>query len=227
MFILLVNKDPLGRSLAATLVANGHEVSYLDAEEEYCQMVSMELGCLVTQGETTNINVLKEAGIERADVVVALLEKDIKNVMVAIFARQFEVPLILARLQQEHYRSAYELAGIHRIFSAFKFLQNDILISIEEPNVRHVMNLGDGRIEIASVVLPQSFVLADRPVSDLWNHQRFPKGALVLGLLEVSNQTFRLPSENPKLHEGDELLVIGTAEDVHKINEIVTRLRSR
>ena len=89
MYILLVNEEPLGRALAAALVESGHEVAYVDEDSEYCQMVASELGCLVIEGETTNIRVLQEAGIERADVVVALLEKDIKNIMVGLFARQF------------------------------------------------------------------------------------------------------------------------------------------
>jgi trk system potassium uptake protein TrkA len=124
MYILIVNEDPLGRSLAATLVAHGHEVAYLDEEAEYCNMIATELGCLVVQGETTNIRILQEAGIARADVLVVLLEKDIKNILVGLFGRQFRVPRILALLRQDHYRPAYELAGISDIFSAFDYLLN-------------------------------------------------------------------------------------------------------
>ena len=100
MYILIVNEDPLGRSLAEILVKNGHEIAYLDTDVEYCNQIAAELGCLVVHGDTTNINVLQEAGIERADVVIALHQKDIKNIMVGIFARQFGVPQIMARLRQ-------------------------------------------------------------------------------------------------------------------------------
>ena len=119
MYILIVNEQPLGRSLAAALVSHGHEVAYVDEEVEFCNMVSAEVGCLVIHGENTNLRILQEAGIERADVVVSLLNQDIKNIMVGLFAKQFNVPRILARLQQQHYRAAYELAGIDNIFSAF------------------------------------------------------------------------------------------------------------
>lgn len=66
MYILIVNEEPLGRALAAALLENGHEVAYVDEDPEYCNMVATELGCLVIQGESTNIRVLQEAGIERA-----------------------------------------------------------------------------------------------------------------------------------------------------------------
>jgi trk system potassium uptake protein TrkA len=225
VYVLIVNAEPLGRSLAAALVGNGHEVAYLDEEEEYCNRVATELGCLVIQGETTNINVLQEAGIERADVVVMLLEKDIKNIMVGLFARQFGVPLIMARLGQRHYRSAYELAGIHAVFSAFEYLQNKMLIAIEEPKVKQVMRLGSGRVEIASLEMTEDSPLVGKPLPELWESPGFPEGALVLGLLKADDQTFLLPRERPIIEVNDDVLLLGSPEDVHQVVQVLERRR--
>lgn len=227
MYILIVNEIPLGRALAAALVENGHEVAYVDEEAEYCNLVATELGCLVIHGETTNIRVLQEAGIERAQVVVALLEKDIKNIMVGLFARQFQVPTILARLRQEHYQSAYELAGITNVFSGFDYLLNQLLIAIEDPNVRQVMTLGNGRIEIAAIDVPSSSAFIGKPVNALWEHRHFPAGALLLGVLKSSDQIFHLPRTQPILEPDDELLALAPHEDIHRIANIVTGQRRR
>jgi trk system potassium uptake protein TrkA len=225
MYILIANADPIGRSLAAQLIAHGHEVAYVDENAEYCNQTATELGCLVIHGQTTNINILKEAGIERADVVVALLEKDIQNIMLGIFARQFEVPQIMARLRQEHYRSAYELAGIKKVFSEFSFLQNQMLIAIEDPSVKQVMELGDGHTEIAALVINDQSPLSGKKVTDLWEHAKFPKGALVLGVLRATDQRFLLPRDAPVVRPGDDLLIIGTPDDIHQISRLVTQRR--
>jgi len=227
MYILIVNEQPLGRSLAAALVNHGHEVAYVDEDGEFCNMVTSELGCLVIQGENTNLRVLQEAGLERADVVVALLDKDIKNIMVGLFAKQFNVPRILARLRQQHYRAAYELAGIDRIFSAFDFLLNELLMTIEEPNVRQVMNLGSGETEIAAIDVPERSPLLSQRLSTLWEHRDFPEGALILGLLKAQDQTFLLPREQPTLAAEDEVLALGNAEDIHQISLILSNKRQR
>jgi Trk K+ transport system NAD-binding subunit len=60
-------------------------------------------------------------------------------------------PGILARLHQQHYQAAYEFAGIDNIFSAFEYLLNEFLMAFEEPDVRQVMFLGQGGIEIAAI----------------------------------------------------------------------------
>ncbi len=225
MYVLIVNEQPLGRSLAAALVHDGHEVAYVDEDSEFCNMVTSELGCLVIQGETTNLRVLQEAGLEHADVVVALLDKDIKNIMIGLFAQQFGVPRIFARLRQQHYRAAYELAGIDKIFSAFDFLLNELLMTIEEPNVRQVINLGNGRTEIAAMDVPERSPLLGQQLAALWEHRNFPQGALILGLLKAREQAFSLPREQPVLEEGDELLALGNADDIHQITVILTGKR--
>ena len=221
MYILIVNEDPLGRSLAATLVKHGHEVAYLDENAEYCEMVAAELGCLVIQGETTNIRVLQEAGIERADVLVTLLDKDAKNIIVGIFGRQFHVPRILAWLRQQHYRSAYELAGIEYAISAFDYLHNELLVAIEEPNVRHIMALGDGRMEIIAIEVTKNSPFNGQEISTIWHHPDYPKDALILGLLKVESQTVYLTKERPKLEVGDDVLAAGPVDDVQTIAQIL------
>ena len=190
MYILIVNEQPLGRSLAAMLVKHGHEVAYVDRSSEHCQMITTELGCLVIQGEETNLRVLQEAGIERADVVVALLETDIKNIMVGLFAKQHGVPRILANLRQEHYRATYELAGIGNTFSAFDYLLNELLMFIEEPNVRKVMTLADGRIEIAAIDVP-----ADSPFLGSWSEPRY--GSIAISPKAPSSSAYSNSKNSP------------------------------
>jgi trk system potassium uptake protein TrkA len=225
MYVLIVNEQPLGRSLAAALVDRGHEVAYVDEEAEFCNMVTAEVGCLVIQGDNTNLRILQEAGIERADVVVALTDEDIKNIMIGLFAKQFGVPRILARLRQQHYRAAYELAGIDNIFSAFDFLLNEFLMTIEEPNVRQVMALGQGGIEIAAIDVPANSPIIDASLHTLWEHRKFPSGALILGLLKEEDQTFHLPRERPTVVENDEILALGSPDDIHQISLIVSGKR--
>ena len=223
MYILIVNEEPLGRVLAAKLIQNGHEVAYLDESRAYCELVAAELGCLVINGKTTHINLLKEAGIEHADIVVALNEKDIENIMVGIFARQFKVPRILARLRQAHYRSAYELAGIQELFSAFDHLLNKMVISIEDPYVKQVMTLGDGSTEIVTLDIKRTCHMVGKSLQALWDNPTYPQGLLTLGVNKSRGQKFVLPRDKPIFEVDDELLLIGQKEDISKVAKILGR----
>lgn len=223
MYILIVNEDPLGRALAAVLIDRGHEVAYLDASEEYCQMVAAELGCLVIRGETTNIRSLQEAGIERADVLVTLLEKDSKNIIVGLFGRQFGVPSILATMRQKHYQEAYALAGISNIFSAFDILFQRLLQAIEEPELRHIMALGDGTSQIAAIDVAADSAWVGRPLQDVWETPDFPQQMLILGLLKSRQQLFARSAERPTIEALDELIALGGAQDIHQLIQLLEK----
>jgi trk system potassium uptake protein TrkA len=227
MYVLIANEIPLGRQVASALVTHGHEVSYVDRDIDYCNMISTELGCLVVHGETTNMRVLHSAGIERADALITLHEKDIRNILVGLFGRQFGVRQIVALLRQEHYRAAYELAGIETVLSAFGFLLNELLIAVEAPTIRRVMALGDGHIELAEIDLSEDCPLIGETIDSLYFHDDFPRGAMVLGILHQNEQKLSLPRDKPTLRIGDEVLVVGTPADVQRIAGIMGQRRRR
>ena len=227
MYILIVNQLPLGRALAATLVDHGHEVAYLDKDAEYCNAVASELGCLVINGDPSNLRMLQEAGIERADAIITLLERDIENIMVGLFARQHNVPKILARLRQQHYRAAYQLAGITDIFSAFEYLHNELIIAVENPEIRHVMALGSGQVEIAAIDVAADSPLLGQDLTVLWQDADFPIGAIVLGLLKASEQLFHLPRDRQRIDPDDEVLLVASHDDVQRIARILNTRKRR
>ena len=66
---------------------------------------------------------------------------------------------------------------------------------------------------------------AGRSLDTLWQRPAFPKGALILGLLTAKGQAFVLPGERPELQAGDEILMIGTPDDVHRVSTLVSRQR--
>ena len=100
-------------------------------------------------------------------------------------------------------------------------------MAIEDPNVRQVMALGNGKIEIAAIDVPENSPWLGQNLSVLWEHQKFPKGALIMGLLKVREQVFFLPREMPTLAADDEVLVLGNDKDVHQISLILSNKRQR
>ncbi|MFN2252366.1 MAG: potassium channel family protein [Anaerolineae bacterium] len=225
MYILIANKVPLGRHVASALVSRGHEVAYVDESLEYCNLVSTELGCLTIEGEPTNLRVLQSADIERADAVIALLDEDIENILVGLFARQFGVPRIVAVLTHEHYRAAYELAGIENVRSSFDFLFNEVLIAVENPIIRRVMAVGDGRIEIAAIDVIADSPLIGQGVEAIFRHPDFPRAAMVLGLLHAGDRTVSVPRDAPVLRGDDEVLVVGTHQEVQAVAALMGHRR--
>jgi len=123
MLVLIVGAGRVGSAIARRALADGHEVSVLDADplshERLNDMESRsweDSGGRFTVGTALEVDALIEAGIERADVFIASTGGDNTNLVVAQVAqRRFEVPKVLCRVMDPARASWYTQQGLHTI----------------------------------------------------------------------------------------------------------------
>jgi trk system potassium uptake protein TrkA len=123
MFILICGAGRVGSSLARAMLADGHEVSCLDEDPESHARLEIELekswedmGGQFTVGTALEVDALRTAGIERADVFVASTDGDNTNIVIAqIATRRFAVPTVIARILDPYRAKWYEEQGLHTI----------------------------------------------------------------------------------------------------------------
>ncbi|HRL14069.1 MAG TPA: TrkA family potassium uptake protein [Aggregatilineales bacterium] len=107
--IIIVGCGRLGGSLANQLSAAGHRVVIIDRRDGAFDKLSVDFSGFKIAGDATELNILKTAQIERADILFATTTHDNTNLMVAQVARaMFDVPRVVARvfdpLREEIYR---------------------------------------------------------------------------------------------------------------------------
>ena len=73
MYIVIAGAGLVGCGLAKALVASRHDVVVVDPDKSVCEWVASHLGALALNGSATNIEILEQAGIEKADVAVATM----------------------------------------------------------------------------------------------------------------------------------------------------------
>jgi trk system potassium uptake protein TrkA len=122
-FVLIVGAGRVGSSLARTLLASGHEVSILDEDPLSHERLDAgqetrweESGGRFTVGHGLEIDALREAGIEGAEVFIAATDGDNTNLTIAQIAqRQFEVPHVLVRVMDPARSEWYAEQGLNTI----------------------------------------------------------------------------------------------------------------
>jgi trk system potassium uptake protein TrkA len=99
LYVVIVGCGRLGSALAGRLSAEGHGVVAIDRDEHAFAGLPPEYSGFRLEGDATEISVLREAKMQKADVVVAATREDNINLMVSQIARRvFEVPRVLARV---------------------------------------------------------------------------------------------------------------------------------
>lgn len=118
-YTIIVGCGRLGASLANTLSDNGANVLVLDKDERSFRKLSSSYGGLTLEGDATDISTLRDAGIERAQVVVSVTDDDNTNIMVAQIARElYRTPHVVCRLYDPERECVYHEFGINTICPA-------------------------------------------------------------------------------------------------------------
>lgn len=110
MRIVILGCGRVGAHLAKTLVTEGHQVAVIDKNSAAFARLGSDFPGNLVVGTGIDEDVLRRAGIERADAFVAVTNGDNTNVMAAQIAKEiFGVPRVICRiydpLREEIYRS--------------------------------------------------------------------------------------------------------------------------
>jgi len=118
-YVIIVGCGRLGASLANSLSDNGGNVLIIDLDKDSVRKLSPSYGGLTLIGDATDIDVLREAGIEKATVVVAVTNDDNTNIMVAQMAKElFNIQQVISRLYDPDRECVYREFDISTICPA-------------------------------------------------------------------------------------------------------------
>jgi len=118
--VVILGCGRVGSTLAAILTREGHQVSVIDRDQASFDKATQRLGPDFAQETVRGIgideDILRQAGIEEAEVFVAVTSGDNTNIVAAQIARKrFEVPKVLARVYDPIRAEAYREAGMKTI----------------------------------------------------------------------------------------------------------------
>jgi trk system potassium uptake protein TrkA len=115
-YIVIVGCGRLGSYLANRLSHEGNSVVIIDKDEATFNNLSHDFSGFRIGGDTTQLEVLNEAKLKNADILIAATHDDNVNLMVAQIARNiFKVPQVLARVFDSKREEVYAQLGIDTI----------------------------------------------------------------------------------------------------------------
>ncbi len=119
MYILIVGGGKVGSNLTSTLMNMGHEVTLIEGDRERYSLLEEQFEHVVRPGDATELFVLEQAGIERADLVVAVTGDDEDNIIVCQVAKEkYGVPKVIARVNDPRNQQHFDMVGITLTVSA-------------------------------------------------------------------------------------------------------------
>ncbi len=212
MYIIIVGAGKVGWNLARELLEKQHEVTVIEGNRRRYLTVEQELEHNIQYGDASELWVLERAGVQRADMVIAVTGDDEDNMLICQVAREkYMVERIIARVNNPRNLQHFELLGIKPSVSATGLILNLIEHEVPEYGLVHLLDFPEERLEIIEMLLEKDSKVAGERVADL----QMPEGSLLISVLR-DGQGF-VPGPETVLEPGDEVLAVldpGKEEDL-------------
>ena len=207
MFVLIVGGGKVGTYLARALLTQGHEVVVVEKEARKSQYMTNILETDVALlGDGCDPVVLEQAGVERADVVVADTGDDEDNLVVCLIAKKASKARCIARVNNPKNKQIFESIDRERpitLVSSTEIILDLINEYVNAPDYSIITKLRDGDLELVKLTVPADCPAAGKRILEVG----LPRGSIVVAV-DRKGHDLVIPSGETVLQPGDEVVVM-------------------
>ncbi|MBQ8027957.1 MAG: Trk system potassium transporter TrkA [Clostridia bacterium] len=208
MNIIIVGCGKVGSTLAEQLDKEGHDITVIDIRPEAVRRVTDSADVMGIEGNGAVHSVLSEAGIQYADVFIAMTDSDELNLLACLIAKKSSTCHTIARVRNPDYVSENhfikEKLGISMLVNPELEAANAMARLFSIPSAIEVDTFERGRIELLTTRLPSASPFVDCQIKDVLG--RF-SGKLLICAIERNNEVI-IPDGNTFLRANDKISFI-------------------
>jgi trk system potassium uptake protein TrkA len=207
MKIIIVGGGETGATLA-NLLGEDYEVTIVEKDEALAKGIANKVSAMVINGDGTDISMLKEAGIDKADAVVAATSDDSTNVMVCQIAKTEGIKRIIPVVHSPKNEELFTKLGITSLVSVAGTNASAIKKLLHTfGDARIIAQLGAGEVQVIEQVISKK--------SKLVGKKAVIKKAVVATIYRKGELI--IPTQQTVLKKGDVLLVAVKTKDLHDV----------
>lgn len=209
MKIVIIGAGVVGTTLTQYFSKEGHDVVVIDRDAALIRRIDETIDAQGIQGDAADHRVLDDAGLEHADLVLAVTDSDESNIVITLIA-QAKNPgaRIITRVRREHYISNRDLWSGQRfsntlLISPERAASEAVKYLLEVDHAFEVIPFLEGAIRVAGFSLESHSPLVGKPLQEVTND---PKSrALVVAV--ARGEEVLVPSGRYVLQTGDRIYV--------------------
>ena len=167
-------------------------------------------------GDGLDMELLREAGIDRADAVLAVTDDDKTNMLAAVRAKASGCRKTVALINDPSLVPLMEPLRIDAYINPRQTTVSSILRHVRHGRVRNVYSVGDAEAEIIEAQVMSTSPLAGRAISQV----DFPEGALV-GVIRKRDGKVVRPSGDTRIEEGDTVTIFALSADIPEVERLL------
>ncbi|CDH05712.1 potassium transport protein, NAD(P)-binding (Trk family) [Xenorhabdus bovienii str. oregonense] len=228
MKIIILGAGQVGGTLAENLVDENNDITVVDTDTDRLRQLQDKFDLRVINGHGSHPRVLREAGAEDADMLVAVTNSDETNMIACQIAYSlFNTPNKVARIRSSEYIYESETLfqpndiPIDYLISPEQLVIDYIYKLIQYPGALQVVNFAEGRVSIVAVKAYYGGSLVGNALSSLREHM--PHIDSKVAAIFRQDRPIR-PQGSTIIEAGDEVFFVAASQHIRAVMSELQRL---
>lgn len=208
MKIVILGAGQVGKTLAASLSTENNDVVVVDLDFNRLQSLKERLDIGIVQGHASYPNILQQAGLEDADMLLAVTNNDETNMIACQVAYTlFDTPLKIARIQSGYYQEqkrlfANEALPIDVIISPELLVTEYIKKLMQYPKTLQVVGFANDAVNMVTIKVTENSFIEGKSISEI---KKFCENILVKFATVLRKKHTFLITDDIVIQKNDEL----------------------
>ena len=227
MKIIILGAGQVGGTLASNLASEANDITIVDKNENYLRDLRDHLDIGVVVGHASHPAVLQRAGIEDADLLIAVTSDDEINMVACQIAHSlFHTPTKIARVRSQEYVQypglfCNEAMPVDVIISPEQIVSQHIIRLVEQPGALQVLDFAQGKVQLVAVRAYYGGPLVGQELRFLRKHM--PNVDTRVAAIYRRNRAIT-PTGSTVIEADDEVFFIAARADIRAVMSELRRL---
>ena len=214
--VIIVGGGNIGLFVAKGLEKMGSmKIRLIERDRKRAEFIAEELErTIVLQGDGLDRAILREAGVEEAETVVAVTDNDQVNVLASVVAKREGARRSMSLINDQDYGPVSEAVGVDRFVDPRGTTISTILQHIRRGRIKGVYSLSDGEAELIDAVALETSPLVNKPLRDA----QLPEGVMI-GAVFRDNEV-QMPTGDTIINAGDRVVLMAMRDNVKDVEQM-------
>ncbi|MBW6536014.1 MAG: Trk system potassium transporter TrkA [Mariniphaga sp.] len=223
MKVVIAGAGEVGTHLARMLSNENHDIVLLDDSPDKLSKVSGDVDLLTVTGSSHSFQDLKQTGLSKADLFIAVTPFEERNVLACAMASYLGVGRTIARINNAeylmpNYRAKLNNMGIHELIYPESLAAKEIVASVKQTGTRQLIEFSQGKLMLLGIKVRENAPILNKCFEELAKENEH----LLVVAINRDNQTL-IPKGSDCIIAGDIVFFVTTRMEQPRVFELTAK----